>query len=182
MRHSFADSLAEKCEKSIYGHSRVNCSSFRSEERGLQDKSMRSRFFRLVIVVLFACLGFALGGYLAAPTARRVDTATAIAALAAYKEFRKSGDHDALQRQVAEMGISKHEFEYIIDRFIHYRTSRSALKQSMELLHAFRRGYQIVPSGVDSPDTNATDAFRRDAEVLAVFQDYPDLVTAAFET
>lgn len=131
-------------------------------------------------------LGLAMGlGLWAAlrwfgPQPRVVDASRAEGCLQAFIEFRRSGDEVRLEQELARLKVSRAEFERIIDRFIHYRISKSALTQAQKLLEAFKDGYNIQPERVFEPVRPATYSFQLDAEVLTVITERPELVSQAF--
>jgi hypothetical protein len=51
----------------------------------------------------------------------------------------------------------------------------------MHLLKAFRMGYNVEPAQVVEVSGFASEPFRLDAEILAVFEEKPALVENAFE-
>jgi hypothetical protein len=142
------------------------------------EKNRKGLSFFLGLVLALA--GFYTGWRLARPTSRVIDAYRMTACLRAYVDFKKDGDQEKLQQTLRETGFSPRDFERIIDRFIHYRTSRSALQQAEELLEAFRSGHRIEPEGVYWSDSFASEPFSLDAEILSTFQEHPDLVREAF--
>lgn len=115
------------------------------------------------------------------PRTRTISTVRIEGCLNAYIEHRHTGDASKLRRELDRLSTKPAEFEKIIDRFIHYRMSKSSLDQAMKLLDAFRSGYRIVPERVISP-TDSSEPFALDAEILTVLRDRPDLVQKAFES
>jgi len=114
------------------------------------------------------------------PQPRAVDSTRVEKCLVAYSTFRKSGDNLQLTQDLEKARINQLDFAKIIDRFIHYRMSKSSMDQAMKLLGAFKVGYNIYPEKVFSSVSDASFSFQLDAEVLTVFRDKPDLVHDAF--
>ncbi|MBP7633742.1 hypothetical protein KBA41_06205 [Candidatus Ozemobacteraceae bacterium] len=134
-----------------------------------------------VLAIALAVAGFFTGMMLFSPRPRVISTVRVEACLEAYIEHRHSGDAVKLRSEIARLKLKPTEFEKIIDRFIHYRMSKSSLDQAMKLLDAFRSGYRIVPERVESP-TDSSEPFALDAEILTVFRNRPELVKKAFES
>lgn len=134
-----------------------------------------------VLAFILAVAGFFTGMMLFSPRPRVISTARVEGCLNAYIEHRHTGDAAKLRQELDRLSTKPAEFERIIDRFIHYRMSKSSLDQAMKLLDAFRGGYRIVPERVISP-TDSSEPFALDAEVLTVLRDQPALVQKAFES
>lgn len=133
-----------------------------------------------VLTILAATLTLWWAMRLGGLGSRQVDSSRVEKSLAAYITFKKTGDHAKLSKELEQAKVSGAEFEKIIDRFIHYRMSKSSMDQAMKLLAAFKGGYNIYPDKVYSPSGQASFSFQLDAEVLTVFNEKPDLVTLAF--
>lgn len=131
--------------------------------------------------VLIALAGFAVGRIVVAPQQRNVETARMEKCLQIYREYRKDENQKRLAADLAEISLTPKDFQEIIDRFIYYRSRKSGLNQAMELLKAFRAGYDIKTAEVVSISGLGSEPFRLDAEVLAVFENQPDLIKQAFE-
>jgi hypothetical protein len=55
------------------------------------------------------------------------------------------------------------------------------MNQALRLLEAFKSGYNVQPARVVKVSGFASDSFKLDAEILAVFEKQPDLIEKAFE-
>ncbi|KAF1080037.1 MAG: hypothetical protein GQF41_3713 [Candidatus Rifleibacterium amylolyticum] len=135
----------------------------------------------LLIVFITAAAGFWLGGVLSRPPARSVDSSRMEACLEIYGLYREHGDQQKLAADLEPLSLSPRDFQEIIDRFIFYRTQKSSMDQAMNLLKAFRMGYDIEAASVYEISGLASEPFRLDAEILAVFESKPDLIKKAFE-
>ncbi|HEY9070389.1 MAG TPA: hypothetical protein VIV61_09020 [Candidatus Ozemobacteraceae bacterium] len=135
-----------------------------------------------ILALCLAVAGFFAGMLLFGPRPRTISTARVEGCLLAYLEHRHTGDAAKLRQELDRLHLKPAEFEKVIDRFIHYRMSKSALDQAMKLLDAFQRGYRIVPDRVISTQTDSEEPFALDAEVLTIFRDQPELVRRAFES
>jgi hypothetical protein len=135
----------------------------------------------LLIMIVTAAVGFWLGGILSRPPARDVDTTRMEACLEIYHNYRQHGNQEKLAADLEPHSLSPRDFEEIIDRFIFYRTRKSSMDQAMKLLKAFRMGYDIDAKSVYSISGLASEPFRLDAEILAVFESKPELIKKAFE-
>ena len=98
-----------------------------------------------------------------------------------YREYRKNENQKQLAEDLALISLTPKDFQEIIDRFIYYRSRKSGMNQAMELLKAFRAGYDIKTAEVVSISGLGSEPFRLDAEILAVFEYQPDLIKQAFE-
>lgn len=134
----------------------------------------------IIFLISCLCVGFLLHQHLKWPKARVVDSRRAEGCLRAFIEFRHTGDETKLRNTLAKLNVTQREFEWIIDRFIHYRISKSALEQARNLLQAFKLGYDIQPEKVIETTKPASFSFQLDAEVLTVITERPDLVNQAF--
>jgi len=134
-----------------------------------------------VLALSLAVAGFFAGMMLVSPRPRTISTSRVEACLRAYIDHRHTGDATKLRQDLDRLSLKPAEFEKVIDRFIHYRMSKSSLEQAMKLLDAFRSGYRIVAERVESP-TDSSEPFALDAEVLTVFRERPELVKKAFES
>ena len=135
-----------------------------------------------VSALLLAICGFFLGLGLVSPKPREIDSDRVEACILSYINYRSTGDHEKLLRELEEISVSPKEFQKIIDRIIHYRHNRSAMEQAMKLLEAFRGGYDIVPyEVVKDKDEDGEEYFKLDAEILNVFKEKPELIQRAFE-
>jgi|GEM_PF-803538 len=135
----------------------------------------------LLIVFLTAAAGFWLGGVLTRPPARIVDSSRMEACLEIYSLYREHGDQQKLAADLEALSLSPRDFQEIIDRFIYYRTRKSSMDQAMQLLKAFKMGYDIDAASVYEISGLASEPFRLDAEILAVFESRPELIKKAFE-
>ncbi|GAB4275587.1 MAG: hypothetical protein Kow0029_16890 [Candidatus Rifleibacteriota bacterium] len=143
-------------------------------------KAFRKVIF-VVIVLLMSLAGFWLGKKFSSPAGRKVETDRMEKCLNLYLDYRKSGDQKILAEELGKIGFTPHDFQQIIDRFIYYRTARSSMDQAMLLLKAFRSGYDVQPARIVNVSGFASESFRLDAEILAVFEKKPDLIKKAFE-
>jgi len=134
------------------------------------------------LALFLAVAGFVAGMLIFGPRPRMIDTARVEGCLRAYMDHRHTGDAVQLQRELSRLSTKPAEFEKIIDRFIHYRMSKSALDQAMKFLDAFKSGYRIIPDRVISVQTDSSEPFALDAEILTVFREQPELVHRAFES
>jgi len=134
-------------------------------------------FFLLVLAIS----GFWLGHKLAAPSPRNLETFRVESCLDLYARYRKDQDQTALVEDLKKIDLNPRDFQEIIDRFIYYRSRKSSLDQAMKLLNAFRSGYNIDTVSVYSISGYASEPFRLDAEILAVFESRPELINRAFE-
>ncbi len=130
---------------------------------------------------LIALAGFTLGRFVVAPPERVIETARMEKCLHIYREYRKNEDQKLLAAELAGIALTPKDFQEIIDRFIYYRSRKSGMNQAMDLLKAFRAGYDIKAAEVVSISGLGSEPFRLDAEILAVFEDRPDLIKQAFE-
>lgn len=144
-------------------------------------KRFVAAFLPLVVLTGVAgLLAFWWAWRLVGPQPRAVDSRRVEKCLQAYISFRKTGDHSQLTQELQRVPVLQADFEKVIDRFIHYRMSKSSMDQAMRLLEAFKGGHNIKPDRVFSPSDQASFSFQLDAEVLTVFNDRPDLVREAF--
>lgn len=133
-------------------------------------------------IMAFVCLlGFYLGYRFSTRTVRNVETIRMEACLQLYQEYRTKPDQEKLAEQLDQIGFTPRDFQTVIDRFIYYRTRKSSIDQAMRLLKAFRMGYDIEPAEVIEVSGFASEPFRLDAEILAVFETRPELIKQAFE-
>lgn len=132
------------------------------------------------IMLMVALAGFWLGARFARP-ARVVETTRMERCLQLYREYRQTNDQRRLSAALSEFSLTPRDFQEIIDRFIYYRSRKSAMNQAMKLLQAFRAGYDIEVAEVHSVSGLASEPFMLDAEILAVFEGRPELVKEAFE-
>jgi len=131
--------------------------------------------------ILIALAGFAVGRFVVAPQQRIVETSRMEKCLQIYREYRKNENQKQLAEDLALISLTPKDFQEIIDRFIYYRSRKSGMNQAMELLKAFRAGYDIKTAEVVSISGLGSEPFRLDAEILAVFENQPDLIKQAFE-
>lgn len=131
--------------------------------------------------ILVAIAGFTVGRIFVAPPPRIVETSRMEKCLQIYREYRKDEDQKRLASELAGIYLTPKDFQEIIDRFIYYRSRKSGMNQAMELLKAFRAGYDIKAAEVVSISGLGSEPFRLDAEILAVFESQPDLIKQAFE-
>ena len=135
----------------------------------------------LLIVFLLAAAGFWLGVELTRPPRRTVETQRMEACLELYRDYRAHSDQEKLASELKRMALNPHDFQEIIDRFIYYRSRKSSMNQAMQLLQAFKMGYDIDAESIYSISGMASEPFRLDAEILAVFESKPELIKKAFE-
>ncbi len=136
----------------------------------------------LIVGLVALCLtGFWLGMKFSLRTVRTVETQRMIHCLEIYRNYRQHQDQKQLAEDLEKLNLSPLDFQKIIDRFIYYRTRKSSIDQAMMLLGAFRRGIDIQPVEVVEVSGFASEPFRLDAEILAVFESAPELVQEAFE-
>jgi len=139
------------------------------------------RVFAVLVMVGMALAGFWLGARFVMPAPRRVETLRMEKCLELYRGYRHDNDQSRLATGLADIGLTPRHFQEIIDRFIYYRSRKSSMDQAMQLLRAFRAGYDIEVTGVVSISGLASEPFRLDAEILAVFEGQPELIKQAFE-
>lgn len=135
----------------------------------------------LLIVVFTATVGFWLGGVFTRPPARDVDSSRMESCLEIYHNYREHEDQKRLETDLNKLSLSPRDFQEIIDRFIFYRTRKSSMNQAMKLLQAFKMGYDVEAITVYEISGFASEPFRLDAEILAVFESKPELIKKAFE-
>lgn len=134
-------------------------------------------------VLLGVCLfGFWAGFKFSTRTVRPVNTLKMETCLSLYSEYRSDNDQNKLAAGLKEIGFTPMDFQAVIDRFIYYRTRKSSINQAFRLLKAFRMGMDIEPAEVVEVSGFASEPFRLDAEILAVFESNPELVKKAFES
>ena len=138
------------------------------------------KLFKLTIFLLLTILGINLGFELA-QLRRPVSSSRMEECLRLYKNYRADTDQDKLAQGLRKISLTPQDFQHIIDRFILYRTQKSAMAQSMKLLKAFRMGFDIEVEKVYSISGMENEPFRLDAEILSVFEKNPQLVKDAFE-
>ncbi len=139
------------------------------------------KLFALLVVFGMALAGFWLGARFVMPAPRLVETMRMEKCLQLYRDYRHDNDQSRLAASLTEIGLTPRHFQEIIDRFIYYRSRKSSMDQAMQLLRAFRAGYDIEVTGVVSISGLASEPFRLDAEILAVFEGQPELIKHAFE-
>ena len=98
-----------------------------------------------------------------------------------YKNYRYDSNQEKLAKELSTLSLTPNDFQHIIDKFILYRTQKSSLKQAMQLLKAFKMGYDIEVEKVYNISGMENEPFRLDAEILTVFENKPELVKEAFE-
>lgn len=130
----------------------------------------------IFLVVLGAYIGFKIAQY-----RRPIDSSRMEKCLVLYKNYRVDTNQDKLAIELSKISLTPNDFQHIIDKFILYRTQKSAMKQAMKLLKAFRMGYDIEVEKVYSISGMENEPFRLDAEILTVFENNPELVKDAFE-
>ena len=135
----------------------------------------------LLVIATVAVFGFWLGTRISNREVRDVDISRMEQCLRLYKSYRHDLDQVALAKSLQEIELTPRDFQEIIDRFIFYRTRKSAQEQAMELLRAFRLGYDIEIESVVMISDFYSEPFRLDAEILAVFEENPELIKEAFE-
>ena len=133
------------------------------------------------IMVIVCLLGFYMGYRFSTRTVRNVETVRMETCLRLYQEYRVDTNQKRLAEQLDQIGFTPRDFQTVIDRFIYYRTRKSSISQAMRLLKAFRMGFDIQPSEVVEVSGFASESFRLDAEILAVFEARPELIKQAFE-
>ncbi len=138
------------------------------------------KLFKLCIILLLIILGFNIGIELA-QLRRPVNSSRMEECLRLYKNYRADTDQEKLAQGLKKISLTPLDFQHIIDRFILYRTQKSAMAQSMRLLKAFRMGFDIQVEKVYSISGMENEPFRLDAEILAVFEKNPQLIKEAFE-
>ncbi len=146
----------------------------------MEMKQLAANIFFGILLIL---AGFWLGSIGFSIEKRNVEFSNMEKCLAFYKDFRANNDQGKLHENLSKIGLTPKDFQIIIDRFIYYRTRKSSMKQAMNLLQAFRMGYDIKPEKIVSISTSspASAPFSLDAEILSVFEKKPDLVKDAFE-
>lgn len=135
----------------------------------------------LLVVLLTAAAGFWIGVALTRPPARVVETGRMESCLLIYRDYRSHGDQERLAAELEKLALNPRDFQEIIDRFIFYRSRKSSMEQAMQLLKAFKMGVDIDAASVYSISGLASEPFRLDAEILAVFESKPELINKAFE-
>jgi hypothetical protein len=134
-------------------------------------------------VLLAVCmLGFWLGFKYSTRTVRTVDTQKMELCLQFYRQYRQDNDQKKLAENLKAIDFTPMDFQTVIDRFIYYRTRKSSIDHAFKLLRAFRMGVDIEPIEVVEVSGFASEPFRLDAEILAVFESRPELVQQAFES
>lgn len=131
--------------------------------------------------LIVAGAGFWLGIKLTMPPSRLIKTVRMENCLRIYSDYRNNCDQAKLASALASISFTPRDFQEIIDRFIYYRSRKSSMDQAMKLLHAFRMGYDVEAVDIFSISGMASEPFRLDAEILAVFETKPDLIKEAFE-
>lgn len=99
-----------------------------------------------------------------------------------YLEYRKDLNQKNLAYNLNKINLTPEDFQIIIDRFIYYRSKKSAMGQAMKLLNAFRLGHRFEVKKIEHITGMKDEPFRLDAEILAVFEKNPKLVDEAFES
>ncbi|OGK06034.1 MAG: hypothetical protein A2W80_14400 [Candidatus Riflebacteria bacterium GWC2_50_8] len=135
----------------------------------------------LLVILLTAAAGFWIGVALTRQPARVVETGRMESCLLIYRDYRSHGDQKLLAAELEKLALNPRDFQEIIDRFIFYRSRKSSMEQAMQLLKAFKMGADIDTASVYSISGLASEPFRLDAEILAVFENKPELVKKAFE-
>lgn len=135
----------------------------------------------LLIFVFTAAIGFWLGGILTRRPVRDVDSSRMESCLEIYHDYREHKDQKKLALDLDKLSLSPRDFQEIIDRFIFYRTRKSSMGQAMKLLNAFKMGYDVEAVTIYEISGLASEPFRLDAEILAVFESKPELIKKAFE-
>ncbi len=138
------------------------------------------KLLKFVVFILLCILGVYIGFQLA-QMRRPVDSSRMEQCLKLYKIYRADTDQEKLARNLSKISLTPNDFQQIIDRFILYRTQKSAMQQGMKLLKAFRMGFNIEVDKVYSISGMENEPFRLDAEILAVFEKNPQLIKDAFE-
>lgn len=138
------------------------------------------KFFKFIFVIIFIIIGFYIGLQLA-QLKRPVDPSRMEECLRLYKQYRADTDQEKLAEGLKKVSLTPNDFQHIIDKFIMYRTQKSSINQAMKLLKAFRMGFDIEVDKVYSISGMENEPFRLDAEILAVFEQKPELVKEAFE-
>ena len=139
------------------------------------------KFFLFLLLLGVALVGFRLGMRFVMPAPRQIETSRMEKCLQFYRDYRQNNDQERLALDLGKIGLTPKHFQEIIDRFIYYRSRKSSMDQAMQLLRAFRDGYNIEVTGVVSISGLASEPFRLDAEILAVFEGRPELIQEAFE-
>jgi hypothetical protein len=139
------------------------------------------KIFIAATMVLLALAGFWLGARFVLPAPRQVETSRMEQCLNLYYGYRQNNDQQQLASALQQIDLTPKDFQEIIDRFIYYRSQKSSMNQAMRLLKAFRAGYNIEAARVVSVSGFASEPFRLDAEILAVFEGQPELIKKAFE-
>jgi hypothetical protein len=137
-------------------------------------------FFKLIIFTALVALGSYIG-YQLALCRRPVDSSRMEKCLLLYKNYRYDSNQEKLAKELSTLSLTPNDFQHIIDKFILYRTQKSSLKQAMQLLKAFKMGYDIEVEKVYNISGMENEPFRLDAEILTVFENKPELVKEAFE-
>lgn len=132
-------------------------------------------------LLLVSLAGFWLGVKITTRNSRVVETTRMETCLEIYSGYRSNSDQGLLAKELLEIGFTPKDFQEIIDRFIYYRTRKSSIDQAMKLLQAFRMGYEVAPARIIEVSGFASEPFRLDAEILAVFENNPTLIQNAFE-
>lgn len=143
--------------------------------------NMYKKILFLVLLVSVCLAGFWLGLRISRNNVRKIETERMELCLALYREYRQTQDQQQLAKELEKIGFTPRDFQMIIDRFIYYRTRKSSMNQALRLLEAFKSGYNVQPARVVKVSGFASDSFKLDAEILAVFEKQPDLIEKAFE-
>lgn len=113
---------------------------------------------------------------------RTVDPVRMEKCLEFYSAYRKNQDQRQLAANLKTVNLTPEDFQKIIDKFIYYRSKKSSMKQAMDLLKAFRFGFNFKVLKVEPITGMKDEPFRLDAEILAVFEKNAKLVDEAFES
>lgn len=139
----------------------------------------RKKKLAILLAVIASISFFSL--YLITRKFRTVETSKIEKCLKIYKEYRKTQNQSRLSDELRKINLTPLDFQKIIDRLIYYRSRKSAMSQAMTLLKAFRLGCDIKVDKVVSISGLASEPFRLDAEILAVFESRPELIEEAFK-
>lgn len=139
------------------------------------------KIIRIALILCLLFVGFTIGKKMSFFQVRHVKTSRIETCLALYKDYRNNENQQKLSNELTKIGLTPLDFQKIIDRLIYYRTKQSSAKQAMGLLKAFRMGYDIKLDNVVSISGMDSEAFRLDAEILAVFEKDPELIEDAFK-
>ena len=127
-----------------------------------------------VMYVFLALLAFSIGILC---HRRTVDPVRMEKCLEFYSAYRKNQDQRQLAANLNSVNLTSEDLKTTISKDI-----KSSMKQAMDLLKAFRFGFNFKVLKVEPITGMKDEPFRLDAEILAVFEKNAKLVDEAFES